>query len=189
MKKICSHSLDEYMEMIKSFHGYLAPGIILGGFMVDLALRHLPDGQLYDALCETPKCLPDAVQLLTPCTVGNGWLRVVNLGRFALTLYEKETGRGVRVFVDPAKLGAWPELKSWFLKLKSKAEQDLDSVVREIIEAGDDTCGLEPVRLKPEFLKKRRRRAFSMCPVCHESFPTDDGPTCLACQGQAPYIP
>ncbi|MGQ9653682.1 MAG: hypothetical protein ACUVXD_06420, partial [Thermodesulfobacteriota bacterium] len=21
------------------------------------------------------------------------------------------------------------------------------------------------------------------------SFPTDDGPTCLACQGQAPYIP
>lgn len=189
MKKICSHSLDEYMEMIKSFHGYLAPGIILGGFMVDLALRHLPDGELYDALCETPKCLPDAVQLLTPCTVGNGWLRVVNLGRFALTLYDKETGRGVRVFVDPAKLGAWPELKSWFLKLKSKAEQDLDSVVREIIEAGDDTCGLEPVRVKPEFLKKRRRRAFSMCPVCHESFPTDDGPTCLACQGQAPYIP
>ncbi len=46
--------------------------------MVDLALKNLPKGEFFDALCETPACLPDAVQLLTPCTVSNGWLKVVN---------------------------------------------------------------------------------------------------------------
>lgn len=180
--------MEEYIEMVKSFHGHLAPGMVLGGFMVDLAMRHLPDGGLYDALCETPKCLPDAIQLLTPCTVGNGWLKIVNLGRFALTMYEKETGKGVRVFVDPARLGPWPEVRSWFFKLKPKAEQDLGLVVRQIQEAGDHFCGIESVRLRLEFLERRRRKAFSVCPLCQESFPADDGTICLACQGQAPYL-
>ncbi len=39
-------------------------------------LRNLPPDILFNSLCETNKCLPDAVQLLTPCTVGNGWLKV-----------------------------------------------------------------------------------------------------------------
>ena len=61
-------------------------------------------GCLFDAICETRNCLPDAVQLLTPCTIGNGWLKVVNVGRFALTLYDKYQGEGVRVYLDPAKV-------------------------------------------------------------------------------------
>jgi hypothetical protein len=50
------------VERVKAFHGYDAPGIIIGGFMVDLAYRHLPEGGLLDALSETPKCWPDAIQ-------------------------------------------------------------------------------------------------------------------------------
>jgi hypothetical protein len=38
---------------------------------------------------------PDAVQILTPCTVGNGWMRILNLGRYAVTLNDKFTGEGV----------------------------------------------------------------------------------------------
>ena len=60
-------------------------GVVIGGFMVDMAYKHLPEGVLLDAFCETEKCLPDAIQLLTPCTMGNGWLKVNNIGRFALT--------------------------------------------------------------------------------------------------------
>jgi formylmethanofuran dehydrogenase subunit E len=60
---------------VKSFHGYVAPGVVLGGVMVDLARRQLPPEVLFDAVCETRHCLPDAVQLLTPCTLGNGWLK------------------------------------------------------------------------------------------------------------------
>jgi len=104
MTKIVSHSFEEYLKLLESFHGNAAPGPIIGGFMVDLALKHIPEGILFDAVSETPACLPDAVQILTPCTVGNGWLKVMNLGRFALSLYDKYTGRGVRVFLDPEKL-------------------------------------------------------------------------------------
>jgi formylmethanofuran dehydrogenase subunit E len=189
MKRICAHTVDDYLERVRAFHGHVAPGMLLGGVMVDLALRHLPPGELYDALCETPKCLPDAIQLLTPCTVGNGWLQVVNLGRFALTLYEKREGRGVRVFVDPPKLEPWLEVKAWFLKLRPKAEQDLPRCLLQIQEAGPDLCGLQSVRVQPDLLKRQRRRAFSTCPACGESFPADDGPICRGCQGQAPYLP
>ena len=79
---------------------------------------------LFDAVCETRNCLPDAVQLLTPCTIGNGWLKVVNVGRFALNLYDKYEGKGVRVFMDPVKVADWPEINTWYLKLKPKKEQD-----------------------------------------------------------------
>ena len=80
---IKSYMFQEFVDLVSSFHGYAAPGVIIGGFMVDLAYRYLPEEGLFDALCETPKCLPDAIQLLTPCTLGNGWLTVVNTGRFA----------------------------------------------------------------------------------------------------------
>jgi formylmethanofuran dehydrogenase subunit E len=50
---ILNHTYDEYMEMIKGFHGHVAPGMVLGGFMVDLAYRHLPPGEFFDAVCET----------------------------------------------------------------------------------------------------------------------------------------
>jgi formylmethanofuran dehydrogenase subunit E len=46
---------------VKSFHGHLAPGLIIGGFMVDLAMKNLPEGEIFDAVCKTTVCRP------TPC--------------------------------------------------------------------------------------------------------------------------
>ena len=115
---IRSYTFEEYVERVRSFHGFAAPGVVIGGFMVDLAYQHLPREGLFNAVCETPKCLPDAIQLLTPCTVGNGWLTVINIGRYAMTLYDKSKGEGIRVSFDPAKIETWPEIKSWFFKLK-----------------------------------------------------------------------
>ena len=31
---ICGRTYDEYIEMIKAFHGHVAQGVVLGGFMV-----------------------------------------------------------------------------------------------------------------------------------------------------------
>lgn len=101
---ICGRTYNEYIEMVKGFHRHVAPGVVIGGFMVDLAYRNLPQGEYFDAISETRSCLPDAIQLLTPCTVGNGWLRIIDLGRFAMSLFEKYTGNGVRVCVDSQKL-------------------------------------------------------------------------------------
>ena len=97
------HSWQEFFDMVQAFHGYPAPGVLIGGYMVAAATagcrRHpLRHGR------ETRSCLPDAIQLLTPCSVGNGWLRILPFGRYALSLYDKYSGEGWRVFVDPKKL-------------------------------------------------------------------------------------
>ena len=184
---IGSHSYEEYVNLVTSFHGHLAPGLLIGGFMVDLALKKLPEGELFDAMCETPVCLPDAVQILTPCTIGNGWLKIVNFGRFALTLYEKTEGQGIRVYLDPARMEPWPEIKSWFFKLKPKKEQDLQVLLDQIKEAGHDILSIQKVHLQPQFLKKRSLGKTALCTQCGEAYPVKDGALCLACQGETPY--
>lgn len=185
---IGSYTFEEFLSLVESFHGSAAPGVVLGGVMVDAARRRLPEGILFDAVTETRACLPDAVQLLTPCTTGNGWLKVLNLGRFALTLYDKFGGEGVRVYLDPARVRDFPEIESWYLKLKPKREQDKDLLLAQIREAGTCILSWQQVALKPQFLGRQSRGGITICPVCREAFPAQDGGICRACQGEAPYL-
>ncbi len=186
--QIGPYDFDAYLELVKNFHGNLAPGLVIGGFMVDAAMRRLPEGVLFDAICETRACLPDAVQLLTPCTIGNGWLKVINLGRFAVNLYDKYSGEGVRVWLDPAKVDAWPEIKNWYLKLKPKAEQDKELLLAQIREAGPQVLNWRTVQMHPHFLSRRHRGPMVVCPLCREAYPAKDGGICRGCQGEVPYV-
>jgi formylmethanofuran dehydrogenase subunit E len=181
-------SFEEYIKEAEAFHGFAAPGLLVGGYMVNKAKNQIPSGVLYEALCETSKCLPDAVQLLTPCTIGNGRLRIISLGRFALALFNKDTGVGVRVFPDPAKLDPWLELKAWYMKLKTKHEQDLNLLISQIKQAGEEILKQQPIRIKPEFRRKTRQGAMAICPGCGETYPVAAGRCCLACQGESPYL-
>jgi formylmethanofuran dehydrogenase subunit E len=185
--KIRSYAFEEFVERVRTFHGYAAPGVIIGGFMVDLAYKHLPADGFSDALCETPKCLPDAVQLLTPCTTGNGWLTVINVGRYAVTFYDKKTGEGIRVFVDATKVGSWVEINNWYFKLKAKKEQDEELLMEQIREAGARICSIQHVKVANRFLGTRHRGGFGVCSQCREAYPLADGPVCLDCQGEGLY--
>ena len=185
---VCGHTYDEYIEMVKAFHGHIAPGMVIGGFMVDLAYRNLTEGEYFDVICETRACLPDAIQLLTPCTAGNGWLRIINLGRFALSLFEKYTGNGVRVYVDNQKLEDWPETKAFFFKLKAKKEQDSEALLSEICQAHTSIFRIQKVIVDLDAIQSPHRGAFAVCPSCGEGYPVDDRETCLGCQGEAPYL-
>lgn len=184
---ILTYTFEAFLDMVRTFHGYEAPGVIMGGVMVDLAVGNLAEGTLYDAICETRSCLPDAIQLLTPCTTGNGWLKVVPLGLFALALYDKYTREGVRVFVDADRLEGWHEIKTWLFKLKPAKEQDQAGIIREIVEAGTSIYGVRHVVVLPEVAKKRHKGAIVVCPRCREAYPAQDGTLCLACQGNSPY--
>lgn len=190
MKKESSFlfSFEEYIKDAEAFHGFAAPGLLVGGFMVRKAMRHFPPGVLYEVLCETSKCLPDAIQLLTPCTIGNGRIRIIPLGRFALSLFNKDTGSGVRVFLNPAKVQSWPELNAWYMKLKTKHEQDLNLLISQIKQAGEEILEQQPIRIKPEVYRKIGRGRMVLCPVCRETFPAATGGSCLACQGESPYV-
>jgi formylmethanofuran dehydrogenase subunit E len=180
-------TFDEFVDQATRFHGYPAPGLLLGGFMVSAAQSGLPQGILYDAVSETAWCLPDAVQMLTPCTVGNGWLKVLNLGVYALALYDKHSGEGVRVSLDPAVLGGSPHMQQWLLKLAPKKEQDSAALRREIADRGAAICRLENVTLDPAALARRGKGRIALCPLCGEAYPARHGGICRLCQGDGPY--
>ena len=180
------YTFEEFKQKAAEFHGYPAPGLLLGGYMTAMAKRHLPEGILFEAVVESKKCLPDAVQLLTLCSAGNNWMKVVNLGRYALSLFDKNSGEGVRVHVDVSKLNPYPEIRDWFLKKKAKKDQDTEKLFAEL-KAGESILSLTAIRISPRFLGHAHMAAIDMCPRCKEAYPADDGPLCRGCQGEAPY--
>jgi len=181
------YTFNTYMNLIQAFHGYPAPGLIIAGKMVHTALQHIKPGVLFDVLCETGNCLPDAVQLLTPCTTGNGWMKVLPFKKFALTLYDKYTGEGCRVWIDTEKLESFQEIKSWFYKTKPKSEQDTNLLVKQICQAGADILGDSRVVVDTARFVKKGLGKRVVCPVCSEVYPATHGKICRACQGGAPY--
>ena len=188
MTTIGPHSYEEFLEIVRDFHGSVAPGIVAGGFMIDLALKNLPEGGLFDAISETQSCLPDAIQLLTPCTIGNGWLRVINIGRYAITLFEKYTGVGVRVSLDLNHLEGRSEIKTWYMKLKPKHQQDTELLFEQFREAGSEIYKLEHVRVNPQLLGKQKKGEIVLCPLCGEPFRSDRGGACAFCLGDEKYL-
>lgn len=181
------YTFEESLEKARAFHGYPAPGLIIGFRMVTLAMRQLPENILFEAVLETRSCLPDAVQVLTPCTVGNNWLKIMDLGRFALALYDKHTGKGVRVGIDSSGLKNWPEFYAWFYKTKAKHEQDTGALVKDIQNAGDRVLNTEAIVINPLYLNKISKGAIATCPDCGEAFPLKHGSACRVCQGETPY--
>ncbi|MCD6305797.1 MAG: formylmethanofuran dehydrogenase subunit E family protein [Deltaproteobacteria bacterium] len=188
MMTIGKYSLNEYLRLIEWFHGSPSPGMLVGGIMVDAAIKRLNTTRLYDAICETSSCLPDAIQLLTPCTIGNGWLHMADLGRFALALYEKDSGRGIRVFLDPEKTEEWPEVNIWHLKLRPKKEQSLEKLTDQILKAGIKLLGFQNVEVLPAFLARRAKGEIAVCPACGEAYPKNHGPVCRGCAHASPYV-
>ena len=39
---IRSYTFEEYVERVRSFHGFAGPGVLIGGFKVEVAYRRLP---------------------------------------------------------------------------------------------------------------------------------------------------
>ena len=182
------YSFDQFLELVRNFHGYAAPGVVLGGIMVEAAKKRLAPETLFDAISETPKCLPDAIQLLTPCTIGNGWLKIVHLGRYALSLYDKYEGTGIRVFLDPGKLNHYLEIKDWLLGLKSKEQQNHDRLTQQIEEAGEEILGFRAIQVQSRLLGRKSKSEIILCSLCGEAYPRQDGAICRACQGEGPYL-
>ena len=90
-----------------------------------------------------------------------------------MVLYDKYTGEGFRAAIDLKKLKNFPETWNWFLKLKTKQEQDDKALRREILEHGAEMISVRPIRMKEEALKHKSKGPIAVCPVCGEKCTTD----------------
>ncbi|PIE69017.1 MAG: trehalose-binding protein [Deltaproteobacteria bacterium] len=187
--KIGTHTFEAFIDMATLFHNYPAPGLLIGGYMTATAMSHMSEGTLYEAISETSWCLPDAIQMLTPCTSGNGWMHVYDFGVYALSLYDKYTGKGVRVWLDLDKIDPDSEIRTWYLKLKPKKDQDSPLLRHEIGMAGSAILSVTPIQVREDLLGKRTKGSIAVCPLCKEAYPIVHGSVCRSCAGQSPYTP
>lgn len=183
---VCRKSAEDFLKDIEKFHGWAAPGVIIGGFMVDWAQELLGNEVEADAIVETRHCLPDAVQLFTPCTCGNGWLKILDWDKFALSLYDKKSLHGYRVMMDLERLSAYPNIYNWYMRLVAKKDLPLSVLVQDILSAGRKMLNSAPVQIS-RYHEKNKKGAIRICPVCQEAYPLKQGLQCLACQGQGYY--
>lgn len=184
---ICGMPAQEFLITIESFHGFRAPGMLIGGLMVDLAQQLLGPDVEADAVAESRHCLPDAVQLFTPCTIGNGWLKIVDWDKFAISLYDRHTLAGHRVWVDIEKLKLFPDLYNWFMRLVPKKSLPLEVLQDAILEARHAILSHCPITMQ-NLYQRQKKSATNICTGCNEAYSADQGDTCLACQGGAYYI-
>jgi formylmethanofuran dehydrogenase subunit E len=193
MKKCgVSPSLMRHILRLSEFHTYPAPGVLIGAFMVDYALELLgvaSDMKLY-SVCETPKCLPDALQVMACCTTGNNRLRVVPIGKFAITLNaptESDTAEAVRVFVDLKKLKEYPTIDTWYANSTAYDKHTMKERLREeIFRAGRHILSFEMVRVR---VTKKKKWKSVTCPSCGETVPDYmiEGDHCGSCGSMKYY--
>jgi formylmethanofuran dehydrogenase subunit E len=184
--------IQDFVTRSIRFHTHAAPGVIISVFMIDLALDLLgaqPGERLY-ATCETKKCAPDPLQILLGCTTGNKRLQVLPIGRFAFTLNRPSGGattEGVRVFVDPRKLAAFPIIQAWYTHARGFDKRGQEKpLYEEIFLAGRRILSHERVRLR---VPQKEEWESATCPCCGEMAPGDllEGETCAGCGSMGYY--
>jgi len=185
-KRICGKTWDEFLETIQSFHGFPAPGLVLGSFMVDLAKSLIGEQVEADAIVETRHCLPDAVQIFTPCTIGNGWMKIMDWDKFALTLYDRHNLHGYRVWFDLEKAKAYPDLYNWYMRLVPKKDLPISVLLEVLAAAGHSVLSYAPVTVT-NYYTREKKKTINICADCGEAYPAWQGALCRACQGEGYY--
>lgn len=185
------------VERIYSFHTKRAPGVPIGACMIDYARELLgPITGTINAVCETGWCLADAIQVMTGCTVGNRYLRIeAHLGRYALTLFDRDTGEGIRVYVDVRKIDAnkTPELYKFFHRTRgaeveqggTPRQESNARVHSDFAKVHRDILSWERVVVRQK--GKQPIPPAAVCPGCGESFLGAPGSRCDVCTGQTYY--
>lgn len=191
-KKGSDSTLIDWFDRCIDFHQGTAAGLLIGIYMVDYALSLLeakPGDKLY-SVCETPKCAPDPLQVILHCTPGNNRLRVINTGRFAMTVNPPSDGdfaEGVRVKVDSAKLADTPVLEAWFANTSKFDRKTMKKqLVEDIINKGTGMLSWEKVRVK---VTHKQKWKTGVCSSCGEPVPENllENGLCPGCGSQKYY--
>ncbi len=187
-----SDTMKGYFRKCIEFHTYPAPGMLIGVFMVDYALdllRMKPGDKLF-VTCETEKCLPDPPQVILRTTIGNHRLRIVPIGKFAMSftpLSKEDPAKGVRVYLDKMKMKQYPALNSWYENSPSfDPDTQKKPLADEILSAGRKILSYETITMK---VSPKRKWKSVTCSICGDTVPdylAKDG-KCLGCGSDRYY--
>jgi len=174
------------LEGVYRFHGHKSPGATIGAIMCTYALelydsRIWPDRKDMAAVVESSKCIADAVQIIAHCTAGGG-MKVIDYGKYAITLFNRTNGKGVRVFLDAEKLKSCANIHNWFFRKKSKEDLPADVVINEVIASGRSILSHNLVHVDLQTVEELPKNfPIRVCDKCGEAFPSKDEGVCRGC--------
>lgn len=172
---------DEQLARASEFHGHLCGGIAIGTklAMYGLELLGMDLNKKHKNLIvflEIDRCMSDAVQSVTGCSMGKRTLKQMYYGKFAATFYNQDTGEALRITDVDANN-----------KCKVKETKD-EMIDRFRVTPPEELFNVEKVKIelsKSDMPGKPYTTAF--CSICGEK--VSDGrhilkggkPVCISC--------
>jgi formylmethanofuran dehydrogenase subunit E len=154
-----TNDFEFYLKKAGDFHGHVCAGIALGTKMTLAAMKALGlDPQVRNknliVYAEIDRCMTDAVQVITGCSLGHRSLKYVDYGKFAATFINLDTGRAVRATIREGFDSSGP----------------IEEVSRTIAQMPDsDLVILQDVRVAiPETDLPGRPKKRAYCSACGE---------------------
>lgn len=188
-------SLDRYREQLLRLHDHICPRQVLGLRMGELAgdilgLSLPQSGKRLIAFVETDGCFADGVMVATGCSVGHRTLRVIDLGKTAVTFADSgsEPARAIRVWPHPL---ARSRAAEYVADARSRWHAQLTAY--QVMPADALLCA-RPVALSRSLAAIISRPGVRVCcaecgeEIINEREVTQDGRIlCATCAGDAYY--
>jgi len=149
----------EDFKRCEAFHGHVCGGLAIGYVAATAGLAWLKGQRALDeelvAIVETDACCVDAIQVLTGCTFGKGNLIYKDYGKMGFTFFNRRTGKGVRLSMNPDTFRVNDRQTELFKKTRDGSITDVER--GELSRLGSQRAA--------EVLNTRVEDLFSMTPV------------------------
>ena len=100
-------------EKCVAFHGHSCGGLRIGFnaalYAMDLLDITFADNEQVVCISENDACGVDAIQVMLGCSIGKGNLLFHMTGKQAFSVYDRATGKSVRLVLKPKPLNLTPE--------------------------------------------------------------------------------
>ncbi len=153
------NEFELYVKKVGDHHGHVCFGIAMGTKMTLAAMKYLGlDPQVKNknliVYAEIDRCMTDAVQIITGCTLGHRSLKHVDYGKFAATFVNQTSGKAVRATIRESF-----EMKGSPQEVVEKMAQTPEE---QVVNLQEVTVNIPEMDL-PGFPKRREN-----CAVCGE---------------------
>lgn len=181
------------LELAVMLHGHLAPGLALGVRMSRVAMERLDmkrGNRKFIAIAETSRCLSDAMQAATGCTMGHANAFIEDYGKLALTLARVDTKEGVRVSLKENASHHSALMMKWMLREGKLSKDEEKKLGLELLNLNEKYFGVSNIKINIEGTFDNSR--IVKCEKCGELIPVgiaaiDQKTLCRACAGKAYY--
>jgi formylmethanofuran dehydrogenase subunit E len=109
------NEFETYVKKVGDYHGHVCFGIAMGTKMSLAAMKYLgldPEAKSKNLIvyAEIDRCMTDAIQVITGCTLGHRTLKYVDYGKFAATFVNLRNNQAIRVTIrESCEIKGTPE--------------------------------------------------------------------------------